>query len=69
MAILIAAGILTGNTLGYITGIMIVAFSAITSFAFIPFYPVWSVVIIALDVAVVWALCSYIRADRPSAPV
>jgi hypothetical protein len=65
LAVLIGIGILSGATLGYLTGVMVVSFSALTNFAFIPLYPVWALVIIALDVAVVWALCSLIRADRP----
>jgi hypothetical protein len=68
LAIAIAVGILAGATLGYITGIMLVSFSALANFAFIPLYPVWALVIIALDVAVVWALSSLIRADRPVDP-
>ena len=37
-------------------GVLFAALSLIANFAFIPFYPVWSIVIIALDVAVIWAL-------------
>jgi hypothetical protein len=68
LAISIAVGILAGATLGYITGVILASFSALANFAFIPLYPVWALVIIALDVAVVWALSSLIRADRPVDP-
>jgi hypothetical protein len=37
-------------------GVILATLSLIANFAFIPFYPVWSIVIIALDVAVIWAL-------------
>jgi hypothetical protein len=30
--------------------------SAIANFAFIPYYPIWSLAIIALNIAVIWAL-------------
>ena len=33
--------------------------SAVANFFFIPYYPVWSVLIIALCVAVIWALVTY----------
>ena len=36
---------------------------AITQFMFLPYYPVWSIVIIALDVAIIWALATY-RSDK-----
>jgi hypothetical protein len=29
---------------------------------FIPYYPIWAILIIALDVAVIWALTNYDRA-------
>ena len=37
-------------------GVIIAAASALVSFAWIPLYPVWSIVLIAIDVTVVWAL-------------
>ena len=38
------------------TGVVLAALSAIVNFLFIPYQPVWSIVIIALDLAVIWAL-------------
>jgi hypothetical protein len=40
------------------TGVVVAAISAIVNFLFIPYQPVWSIVIIALDLAVIWALLS-----------
>ena len=37
------------------------ALSMLANFAFIPYYPVWSLAIIALNVFVIWALCVYNR--------
>ena len=39
-----------------IVGIVIAIASAIANFAFIPYYPAWSLTIIALNVAVIWVL-------------
>jgi hypothetical protein len=39
-----------------IAGIVIASLSAIVNFLYIPYQPVWSVIIIALDVFVIWAL-------------
>jgi hypothetical protein len=33
--------------------------SAIANFAFIPYYPLWSLLIIAFDVLAIWALAAY----------
>jgi hypothetical protein len=37
-------------------GVIIAAASALVSFAWIPLYPVWAIVLIAIDVTVIWAL-------------
>jgi hypothetical protein len=37
-------------------GVIIATVSAIANFAFIPYYPLWSLTIIAVDVFVIWAL-------------
>ena len=37
-------------------GVIIAAASALASFAWIPLYPIWSIVLIAIDVTVIWAL-------------
>jgi hypothetical protein len=39
-----------------ITGVAIACISAITNFLYIPYSPVWSVIVIALDIFIVWAL-------------
>jgi hypothetical protein len=49
-------GVFTGATWARVTGIMLAVLSAIANFFFIPYYPIWSLVIIALDVLVIWAL-------------
>jgi hypothetical protein len=41
-----------------ITGVVLVSFSAIANFMFIPYQPVWSIVLIAIDLVVIWALLS-----------
>lgn len=39
-----------------ITALFLVTLSAISNFFFIPYYPFWAIVVIALDVWVIWAL-------------
>jgi hypothetical protein len=39
-----------------VTGVVIAALSAVVNFLYIPYQPVWSVVVIAIDVFVIWAL-------------
>jgi hypothetical protein len=39
-----------------VTAIVLAMLSALANFFFIPFYPFWSIVVIALNVFVIWAL-------------
>jgi hypothetical protein len=39
-----------------VTGIMICALSAISNFFFIPYYPIWALLLIGLNIWVIWAL-------------
>jgi hypothetical protein len=39
-----------------VAGIVIAAASAVINFLYIPYQPVWSIVVIAIDLAVIWAL-------------
>ena len=48
--------LLSGATWARAVGITLAVLSAIANFAFIPYYPFWSLLIIALDVFVIWAL-------------
>jgi hypothetical protein len=37
-------------------GVFVAAVNAIASFMFIPYYPLWSIVVIAIDLFIIWAL-------------
>ena len=50
-----------GQMWARVVGILLAGLSLIANFLFIPHYPIWSLTIIALDVAVIWALATYRR--------
>jgi hypothetical protein len=54
-------GLLRGRTWARVAGIILAVLSAIANFLFIPYYPVWSLLIIAVDVFVIWALAVHGR--------
>ena len=54
-------GVITGQLWGRVVGITIATLTMLANFAFIPYYPIWSLLIIALNVFVIWALCVYNR--------
>ena len=51
--------LLAGQTWARVVGIFFAAVAAFSNFMFIPQHPVWSILLIILDVAVIWALCVY----------
>ena len=53
---LAAAGVLAGNQLARWFGVTVLVLNAFAQMAFIPSYPVWSVLVIALDVVAVFGL-------------
>jgi hypothetical protein len=59
-ALVVLAGvfIFTGNIVARSVGILIAGLSALANFFWLPYYPLWSIIIIAIDVFVIWALCS-----------
>ena len=62
-ALLIVAGfaVLKGQMWARVVGIAAACLSMLANFAFIPHYPIWSLLIIALDVGIIWALATYRR--------
>ena len=54
-------GLLSGSLWGRTLGVIAAAGSVLVSFAFIPLYPVWSIVVISVDVTVIWALTAHGR--------
>jgi hypothetical protein len=56
-----------GSTWARWTGLVLVAVSMIANFAWLPYYPIWGVIVLALDGAVIWGLTvdtSEVMADR-----
>jgi hypothetical protein len=49
-------GVFSGKVWARTVGVILAAVSALVSFAWIPLYPIWSIVLIAIDVTVIWAL-------------
>jgi hypothetical protein len=64
LAIAVAVGIFSGNQYAISAGIVVAFLSAIGNFAFLPYYPLWALVVLAFDALVIWALCQRLmRAD------
>ena len=61
LLVAVAVGILRRRSWGQVTGLVVAGLSMLANFAFLPYYPWWSVVSIAFGALVVWALCTQLR--------
>jgi len=61
IALVAGLGIFSGSVFARGVGVFVAAVSAVTAFAFLPWFPLWSILIIAIDIAVIWALTMHGR--------
>jgi len=56
--VLVVAGyfLFQGAVWARVVGVSVAIISAVLSFMWLPYYPIWSILIIALDVFIIWAL-------------
>ena len=59
LQLLVGLAVLQGAKWARVTAAVVVGLSAVSQMMFLPTYPVWSVLLIALDVLVIWALCMH----------
>lgn len=62
--VLAGFGVLAGQTWARVVGIALAVISAIVNLAFIAAYPVWGVILIALDIVIIYALAMHGREVR-----
>jgi hypothetical protein len=51
----------TGSVLARTVGVIMAMISAIAGFAWMPYYPIWGITLVAIAVAVIWALTAHGR--------
>jgi hypothetical protein len=61
IAVCAGLALLSGATWARLVAVVVALASAVVAFANIPYYPVWSVIIIAIDIAVLWAVLAHGR--------
>ena len=64
IAVVAGLGILAGQTWARVVGVMLAVLSALVNVAFLAAYPIWSVLIITLDVIIIYALAVHGREVR-----
>jgi hypothetical protein len=61
IGILAGLGLLAGNMAARIVGVVVAFLSALANLAFISAYPVWSTILITIDVIVIYAIVAHGR--------
>ena len=61
LVIMAGFGIFSGNVAARTVGVIVAGASAIWNFAWLPYYPVWSMLLIAIAISVIWALTAHGR--------
>ena len=64
---IVGIALMMGQTWARVVGMILAGLSVLGNFVFIPYQPVWSVLVIAIDVAVIWALAVRLR-ELPERP-
>ena len=64
LLLLAGYGLYTGATWGAAVAIVMAVLAAVENFFFIPYYPFWSILVIALCVWVIWSLTRAGATDR-----
>ncbi|NGP07377.1 hypothetical protein G6038_18225 [Rhodococcus sp. 14C212] len=57
--VVVGIALITGATWARVAAIVIAAVSILANFLWLPYYPWWSILIIALDVVVIWAVSTW----------
>jgi hypothetical protein len=61
VGVLAGLGLLAGNIVARVVGVIVAMVSAVVNMAFVAAYPVWSLMLIALDVIVIYAIVAHGR--------
>jgi hypothetical protein len=64
--VILLAGIalFTGAVWARVVGVALAGLGLVSNFLWLPYHPFWSIVLIAMDVVVIWALCAAPRSSH-----
>jgi hypothetical protein len=57
LVVLAGIALFSGAMWARVTGVVLAGLAMLANFAWLPYYPLWSVVLITVDAFVIWALC------------
>jgi hypothetical protein len=63
LAVVVSLGLFKASTWARVLGVAVAGLVIIANFLSLPYYPVWSVIMIAVSGFIIWALCVVQRGD------
>ncbi|MFK4145975.1 hypothetical protein [Streptomyces sp. NPDC004065] len=66
IAVIVGLGLFQGSTWARVAGVTIAGLIILANFLSLPYYPVWSVVMIAFSGFIIWALCVMRPEEMPT---
>ncbi|GII97318.1 DUF7144 family membrane protein [Sinosporangium siamense] len=63
LLVIVGICLFMGQTWARVAGVILASISAVLNFLFMPYYPLWSIVLIAVDIFVIWALLTVRREE------
>jgi hypothetical protein len=64
IALGLSVGIITKHPFAYVGAILVAILGAIANFASLPYYPLWTLLLISFNFLVIWAMCAQLERDR-----
>lgn len=58
VAVIVALGLFRADVWARVVGVIMAGLVILSSFLSLPYYPVWSIVLMAMSAFVIWALCT-----------
>src|SRR6478752_464611 len=73
VALSTGVGLFFGKVWAAVVAVIVSAFSILANFAWLPYYPIWAIIVIVFDLFVIWAVTAHgndfrTRTDRANAP-
>lgn len=59
VVVLAGAGLFSGNMASRVVAVILAVLSMLANFLWLPYYPIWSIIMIALAAAVIWAVTAH----------
>ncbi len=61
VVVLAGFGLFTGAVWARAIGVIMAVWAALVGFAWLPWYPIWAIIIVAVSITVIWALTAHGR--------